>query len=134
MGNVSTMVALEAAACYDVSRFARIVDIGGSPGVLLAALLAAAHATGVLFDRPEVIIEARPVISAQGLAEGVELVGGDFFTEVPPCGDLYVLKSVLHDWDTNWNRSSHLHPALMGACSKHAGADHRIRALRLGPL
>jgi O-methyltransferase domain/Dimerisation domain len=100
MGSLSTSTSTEVAACYDATRFSRIVDVGGSQGVLLAGLLAAApQATGVLFDRPEVIAEARPVITARGLAERVELVGGDFFTEIPPGGDLYVLKSVLHDWD-----------------------------------
>jgi SAM-dependent methyltransferase len=100
MGNLSASISLEVAACYDVTPFTRIVDVGGSQGGLLATLLEAApQATGVLFDRPEVIAKARPVISARGLAERVELVGGDFFTEVPPGGDLYVLKSVLHDWD-----------------------------------
>ncbi|MGH3769861.1 MAG: methyltransferase [Pseudonocardiaceae bacterium] len=100
MGGLSASVAAEVAAYYDMTRFARIVDVGGSQGVLLAGLLEAApQATGVLFDRPEVIAQARPMIIAQGLVERVELVGGDFFTEVPPGGDLYVLKSVLHDWD-----------------------------------
>ncbi len=27
------------------------------------------------------------------------MVGGDFFSEVPPGGDLYLLKHILHDWD-----------------------------------
>ena len=31
--------------------------------------------------------------------ERVEIVGGDFFKEVPKGGDLYVLKAILHDWD-----------------------------------
>jgi O-methyltransferase domain/Dimerisation domain len=100
MGNLSAIITTEVVAHYDVSRFSRIVDIGGSQGVLLADLLAAApQATGVLFDRPEVIATVGPAITARGLAERVELVGGDFFSEVPPDGDLYVLKSVLHNWD-----------------------------------
>ena len=100
MGGLSASVSTEIAAHYDAARFTRIVDVGGSQGTLLAGLLEAAQqATGVLFDRPEVIAEARPVIAARGLAERVELVGGDFFTEVPLGGDLYVLKSVLHDWN-----------------------------------
>jgi hypothetical protein len=100
MGNLSARIAIEVADRYDATRFARIVDVGGSQGTLLAGLLEAApQATGVLFDRPEVIDEARSMIAARGLAERVELVGGDFFTEVPPGGDLYVLKSVLHNWD-----------------------------------
>jgi hypothetical protein len=100
MGNLSASVSAEVAGRYDAAGFARIVDVGGSQGVLLAGFLRAApQATGVLFDRPEVIAKARPLIAAQGLAGRVELVGGDFFTEVPPGGDLYVLKSVLHDWN-----------------------------------
>lgn len=100
MGNLSTRIATEVTACYDATRFARIVDIGGSQGALLAGLLETApQATGVLFDRPEVIDEARLMITTRGLATRVELIGGDFFTEIPAGGDLYVLKSVLHDWD-----------------------------------
>ncbi|MBV8539473.1 MAG: methyltransferase domain-containing protein [Pseudonocardiales bacterium] len=100
MGSLSASIAIDIAACYDVTRFSRIVDIGASQGILLASLLEAApQATGTLFDRPEMITQARAVITARGLAERVELVGGDFLTEVPPGGDLYVLKSVLHDWD-----------------------------------
>lgn len=100
MEGMSANVSAEVAACCDVTRFSRIVDIGGNHGALLVDLLKAApQATGVLFDRPEVIAEARPVITACGLAERVELVGGDFLTKVTPGGDLYVLKSVLHNWD-----------------------------------
>jgi O-methyltransferase domain/Dimerisation domain len=98
--NASASIAIEIAACCDLTRFTRIVDVRGRHGALLASLLdAAPQATGVLFDRPEVIDEARPMITARGLADRVDLVGGDFLTEVPPDGDLYVLKSLLHDWD-----------------------------------
>ena len=34
-----------------------------------------------------------------GRGDRCELVEGDFFSSVPPGGDVYVLKSVLHDWD-----------------------------------
>lgn len=100
MGNVSAAVAQEVVASYDTAPFRRIVDVGGSHGVLLAALLEAnPEATGVLFDRPEVIAGAREVLEARGLAERVDLVEGDFFEEVPSGGDLYLLKHILHDWD-----------------------------------
>jgi hypothetical protein len=83
-----------------VSRLHRIVDVGGSQGVLLAGLLAAAPAaSGVPFDLPEVVDGAREALRASGQADRVELVGGDFFKLVPPGGDLYLLKSILHDWD-----------------------------------
>ena len=34
----------------------------------------------------------------RGLADRIDVVGGDFFKAVPPA-DLYVLKMILHDWD-----------------------------------
>jgi ubiquinone/menaquinone biosynthesis C-methylase UbiE len=100
MSNISAMVADEVVAQYDVSTCRKIVDIGGSHGTLLAALLRANPAAkGVLFDRPNVIAEARHVIHSLGLNEHVELVEGDFFEEVPAGADLYLLKWILHDWD-----------------------------------
>jgi O-methyltransferase/methyltransferase family protein len=84
----------------DVSRFERIVDVGGSHGVLLAWLLAAAPAAhGVLFDQPELMVGAREAMAQHGLSDRVTLVEGSFFDEVPSGADLYLLKSVLCDWD-----------------------------------
>ena len=100
MGSVSAEASAAVLRCWDATRFRRIVDVGGSEGMLLAGLLdAAPSATGVLFDRPEVVQGARAWLAARGLAGRVDIVAGDFFEEVPPGGDLYVLKSVLHDWD-----------------------------------
>jgi hypothetical protein len=77
----------------------RIVDVGGSQGALLGAFLAARpSATGVLFDRVDVVAGLAPDLGDPGLAGRVEIVGGDFFVEVPPGGDAYLLKLVLHDW------------------------------------
>ncbi|HLX49672.1 MAG TPA: methyltransferase [Streptosporangiaceae bacterium] len=85
---------------YDFSRFKRIVDVGGSRGDLLCAILAAVPAaSGVLFDRPETVRNAAGIIASHGLGERVEIVGGSFFEEIPGDGDLYVLKRVLCDWD-----------------------------------
>jgi len=33
------------------------------------------------------------------VSERCEIVGGDFFSAVPKGGDLYLVKSILHDWD-----------------------------------
>ena len=100
MGDISAVVAEEVVAHYDVSRFERIVDVGGSQGILLARLLEAnPRARGVLFDLPELVSEADRHLRRRGLADRVEIVGGDFFSDVPPGGDLYLLKHILHDWD-----------------------------------
>lgn len=80
--------------CLDLSSRRRIVDVGGSEGTLLAALLASQPAaSGVLFDLPEVV----GAVDADRDPR-IELVGGDFFAGVPDGGDLYVLKNILHDW------------------------------------
>lgn len=82
----------------DLTPYRRIVDVGGNEGFFLAYLLAAApQATGVLFDRPEVMEAARKTMAAQGLDGRVEFVGGNFLEEVPAGGDLYVLKGIMHD-------------------------------------
>jgi hypothetical protein len=88
------------ANAYDFSLFRRIVDVGGGDGTLLAAVLRTARdATGVLFDRPSVLGEARKRLASAGVANRCELVGGDFFIDPIPAGDALLLKSVLHNWN-----------------------------------
>ena len=85
MGSISAEASAAVARHYDVAPFRRIVDVGGSQGVLLAGLLPAApSATGVLFDLPKVVDGPREVLAASGQADRVELVAGDFFEQVPP--------------------------------------------------
>lgn len=99
MGNLSAMVSQDIAQLYDASDRRAIVDVGGSQGILLQALLRqSANARGILFDRPEVIQQARGVIDASALRDRITLIEGDFFASVPEGGDLYALKSILHDW------------------------------------
>lgn len=98
MGQLSKQEGVAIRDAYDVSNYRHIVDLGGSRGDLLAILLAKApHARGTLFDRSEVIAEAGPVLKSAGVAERVERVGGDFMKDVPPNGDLYLLKRILMD-------------------------------------
>jgi hypothetical protein len=85
---------------YDFSTFKTIVDVGGSYGTLLAAVLRGNQsASGILFDQPHVAAAAGPHLASAGLADRCWAVGGDFFTEVPAGGDAYVLSQILHDWD-----------------------------------
>jgi O-methyltransferase domain len=77
-----------------------VVDVGGGDGTALASLLAAnAETRGILFDLPSVVEHATRRFEQAGLPERVDIQGGDFFQSVPPGGDVYVLKGVLHDWD-----------------------------------
>ena len=98
--DATRQVASAAVRAYDFSRFRRLVDVGGGYGELLAAVLQTCpDATGVLFDLPAVMDGARHHLQTFGLAHRCEFIAGDFFTSVPPDGDAYLLKTVIHDWD-----------------------------------
>lgn len=85
---------------YDFSRVRSVADIGGGHGALLAALLRAhPRMTGTLFDLPSVVAGASPALDEMGIAERACIRAGDFFDEAPAGADLYVMKSVLHNWD-----------------------------------
>jgi predicted O-methyltransferase YrrM len=87
-------------AAYDFAPSANIIDVGGGAGALLAAILQAhPHATGVVFERPEVLASTRDYLAAAELSDRCEIVGGDMFVAVPVGGDTYVLSHILHNWD-----------------------------------
>ncbi len=85
---------------YDFTPYSTIVDVAGGHGRLLAAILASApNAQGMLYDLPEVIAGATPLLRESHVAERVRLAEGSFFDGVPAGGDAYVLKHIIHDWD-----------------------------------
>ncbi|MEY2471221.1 MAG: hypothetical protein QOK28_550 [Actinomycetota bacterium] len=76
-----------------------VVQVAGGSGTLLAAILRRLpDATGVLFDRPEVVAEAGPTLYAAGVAERVDCMPGHLMHDVPPGGDLYVVARALTGW------------------------------------
>lgn len=96
----TTQVADAVIDAYDFSPFKTIVDVGGSYGTLLAAVLRSNQtARGILFDQPHVAAAAEAHLVSAGVAERCQTVGGDFFVEVPASGDAYLLAQILHDWD-----------------------------------
>jgi hypothetical protein len=53
---------------------------------------------GILFDQAHVVSGAGPTLDALGVRGRVETASGDFFTGVPPGGDAYIMKHIIHDW------------------------------------
>ena len=99
MTELSRRASAGVVAAYPFGEFRRIADIGGGNGALLAAILEAnPHALGVLFDQPHVMAGCAAVLKASGVANRCECIGGNFFEAVPAGCDVYLLKSVLHDW------------------------------------
>ena len=80
----------------DLSRFHRLVDLGGATGHLaLAAVECYPQMTAAVLDLPPAIEFARGFVDNPR----VELIAGDFFADALPQADLYALGRILHDWD-----------------------------------
>ena len=70
-----------------------VVDVGGGNGANLVALLRRRTGlTGIVFDLPETVRDEA------AFGDRLTFVEGDFFESVPT-GEVYVLSTILHDWD-----------------------------------
>ena len=87
---------------YDFRGIGTLVDVGGSLGHLLAAILKRNRRLhGILFDLPHVIVQAQaaPYVNDPGIAGRIGLEGGDIFESAPKGADAYLMKYILHDWN-----------------------------------
>jgi acetylserotonin O-methyltransferase len=85
---------------FDLSRFHRLVDLGGGTGHLaIAACRRYPELRAVVFDLPRVTALARETIAAAGMDGRVQTHDGDFFTGEFPQADLFAMGRILHDWD-----------------------------------
>ncbi len=123
--NMTSMTASEAQAAvnsYDFSGTHLLVDVGSGHGALTSAILLAypgIHA--IAFDLPAVIEGAQAHFQTAGLADRCEVRAGSFFDSIPPGGDTYTLKDILHDWDDEQAL------AILRNC--HSGMGHSARLL-----
>jgi orsellinic acid C2-O-methyltransferase len=100
MVGITGLIAGAVVRTYDFSAAKTVVDIGGGYGVLLTAiLLANREATGIVFDLPHAMDGAAKLAADAGVAQRVSFIRGDFFSRVPESADIYLLKSVLHNWN-----------------------------------
>jgi SAM-dependent methyltransferase len=99
MANHSDAIAKEIAQTLDTSAVTHVVDIGGASGTIIGALLEAnAGLLGTILERAEVVPRAKAALAQRGLSSRCRVIKGDFFETVPEA-DLYILKSIVHDWD-----------------------------------
>lgn len=76
-----------------------VVDVGGGTGALLAEVLRAhPEIRGTLVDLPRAVARSGEVFQAAGVADRATAVAQSFFNPLPGGADLYILKSVIHDW------------------------------------
>jgi hypothetical protein len=117
MSGYSGLEAKAIVEAYDFSRARTVVDVGGGQGKLLQTILAAnGHLSGILFDLPPVLEQVIPGPTVPQLSG----IAGDFFTEVPSGGDVYILKSVLHNWEDA------LAIKILQNCRQSMGKDARL--------
>ncbi len=108
-------------AAYDFTPYPRIVDVGGGDGTFLAAILATyPSATGVVFEQEHVLPVVEKTRAEHQLEDRMAVAGGDFFAGVAPVGDLYVLKSIIHNWPKEQAR------VILGRCHEAMPAGARL--------
>jgi acetylserotonin N-methyltransferase len=94
MHGVGLLSSAAVVAAFDLSRFRRMVDLGGATGHLAAAAIERyPRLSAAVFDLPQVIEFARPLAAAR-----IELIPGDFFADPLPEADLFSMGQILHDW------------------------------------
>jgi SAM-dependent methyltransferase len=86
------------AARLDLTRVARVLDVGGGSGVFTMALLRARPGSrAVILDLPETLALTKDYLAAEGLADRIDLQAGDYHTADFGTGfDLVLLSAILH--------------------------------------
>ena len=100
MTTMSAAIVPAVLEAYDFSGIGTLVDVAGGHGEVLTSILRKYPSMrGILMDLAHVVVGAKPHIAAAGLSDRCQSVAGDFFKAVPPGGDAYLMKHIIHDWD-----------------------------------
>lgn len=91
------------ARTLDGLEMRRVLDVAGSSGVYLRALLdRRPQLRGTVFERPPVDTAARILLADAGYADRIAVSSGDMFVDALPSGhDVHLYSHVLHDWDAD---------------------------------
>ena len=108
-------------AAQDWNDTQHVVDVGGGTGVLLISLLQAhPHLRGTLVELPATAAAAEPALAAAGLSRRCNIVAGSFFDPLPAGADVYLLTSIVHDWNDKDAAT------ILQRCAQAAGPDGRV--------
>jgi precorrin-6B methylase 2 len=100
MTGITTPVAEALAAAFPWQEVKSVIDIGAAQGCVPVRLARAhPHLQVAGFDLPEVGPVFTRYVAAQGQAERVQFIPGDFFKDPLPQADALVMGMILHDWD-----------------------------------
>ncbi len=98
MDVVGRKMAQRVAEAIDLSRFRRLLDVGGASGTYVMAFLRQSpNLKATILDLPAVADIARKRISKEGFSQRVKVVSGDYTVDELPSGhDLVLLSAVIH--------------------------------------
>lgn len=121
MSSGRTGAPFAAIEAVDWTGVRHVVDVGGGDGALLIRLLSAQpQLRGTVVDLAETVTTATARIAEAGLRDRLDAQVGSFFEPLPEHGDVYVLSSILHDWnDADAAR-------ILGRCAAAAGQGNRV--------
>ena len=126
MASTTESAARAVSAAYDFSWANVLVDVGGGTGAFLGTILEAnPQARGILFDQQDVAAAAGALLAGSGVADRLEVIGGDFFDAVPSGADAYILSWVIHDWDDDRSIS------ILKNCRRAVARDGRVLVIEL---
>jgi len=118
----------QVARLYDWGSVRTVMDVGGGSGALLATVLRAhPHLRGTLIDRPVPARLTAARLAGTDLAGRVEVAYGDFFSPLPPGGDVYVVSRAISDWDDAEAA------AILRRCGEAAGRHGRVLIVEVLP-
>ncbi len=101
MTNLSEISIEPILSSVDFSKYHVIADIGGGEGLLLSSILYKnKNSTGILFDLPEGLNNSGKIFEKFGVTERVQVIEGSFFHTAPAGADVYILKNIIHNWNT----------------------------------
>ncbi|MDA3953899.1 MAG: methyltransferase [Bacteroidales bacterium] len=102
MTNSSLMLSYAILSEYNFGKINTIIDIGGGQGILLAMILHKYKSVkGKIFDLPHVVEGAKKIAEQYNVTDRLETIPGNFFKNIPKGGDMYFLKSIIHNLSDN---------------------------------
>ena len=92
---------LAKALTIEVADRKHLLDVGGGSGIYSTTLVAAhPHLRATVLEQPPVDALTQKEIEKHGLADKVNVLSGDMFTDPWPAdADMILFSNVLHDWD-----------------------------------
>ena len=84
----------------DLAGVRCLLDVAGGTGLYaIACVQALPGLRAIVFDRPEVLKICAEYAERHGVADRIDCVAGDMFSDPLPPADAVLLSNVLHDWD-----------------------------------